>query len=320
MQIMSNTDTDGQKTRTVMLSGASGMLGSAIRNALRQRGTKLIRLVRREAHGPDEVRWNPGTPEEGTHGNAIEIARLKGIDAAVHLSGANVAARRWTAKYKREMTESRVTTTRVLAEALAGLKNPPEVLVTASAVGFYGNRGDAILDEDSAIGQGYFSELCAAWEEAARPAVEAGIRVVHLRFGMVLGPDGGALARLVPMFRLGLGGRLGNGRQWMSWVSEADAVSAVLFALEHSMLSGAVNVVSPQPVTNAEFTRELGRAVHRPAVMTAPAFALRLAFGEMADEALLASTRAVPKRLLESGFTFRHPALTEAFEAALGRS
>jgi uncharacterized protein (TIGR01777 family) len=320
MQIMSNTDTDGQKIETVALSGTSGMLGSAIGNALRQRGTKLIRLVRREAHGPDEVRWNPVFPEVDTHRSAIEIVRLEGIDAAVHLSGANVAARRWTAKYKREMTESRVTTTRVLAEMLAGLKNPPQVLVTASAVGFYGNRGDAILDEDSTAGQGYFPELCAAWEEAARPALDAGIRVVHLRFGMVLGPDGGALARLVPMFRLGLGGRLGNGRQWMSWVSEADAVSAVLFALEHPTLSGAVNAVSPQPVTNAEFTRELARAVHRPAVMAAPAFALRLAFGEMADEALLASTRAMPKRLLESGFTFRHPTQLEAFDAALGRS
>lgn len=296
------------------------MLGAAIGNALRQQGTKLIRLVRREAHGPDEVRWNPDSPEEGTHGSAIEIARLEGIDAAVHLSGANVAARRWTAKYKREMTESRVTTTRVLAEMLAGLKNPPQVLVTASAVGFYGNRGDEILDEDSAAGHGYFPELCAAWEAAARPTVETGIRVVHLRFGMVLGPDGGALARLVPMFRLGLGGKLGNGRQWMSWVSEADAVSAVLFALENSTLSGAVNAVSPQPVTNAEFTRELGRAVHRPTVMAAPAFALRLAFGEMADEALLASTRAVPKRLLENGFTFQHPRLAEAFDTALRRS
>ena len=317
---MSNTDTDVRKTDAVMLSGASGMLGSAIGNALLQRGTNLIRLVRREAHGPDEVRWNPGSRRDGTHGSAIEIARLEGIDAAVHLSGANVAARRWTAKYKREMTESRVTTTRVLAEMLAGLKNPPQVLVTASAVGFYGNRGDAILDEDSAAGNGYFPELCAAWEEGARPAVEAGIRVVHLRFGMVVGPDGGAMARLVPMFRLGLGGKLGSGRQWMSWVSEADAVSAVLFALEHSTLAGAVNAVSPQPVTNAEFTRELGRAVHRPAVMAAPAFALRLAFGEMADEALLASTRAVPKRLLENGFTFQQPRLTEAFDAALGRS
>jgi uncharacterized protein (TIGR01777 family) len=323
MQFLSNADTDERKAAVVALSGASGMLGSAIGNALLQRGKKLIRLVRREAHGPDEVRWNPGSPGsvgDGTRGSAIEIARLEGIDAAVHLSGANVATRRWTAKYKREMTESRVTTTRVLTEALARMKNPPKVLVTASAVGFYGNRGDEILDEDSAAGQGYFPELCAAWEAAARPAVEAGIRVVHLRFGMVLGPDGGALARLVPMFRLGLGGRLGNGRQWMSWVSEADAVSAVLFALEHSTLAGAVNAVSPQPVTNAEFTRELGRAVHRPTVMAAPAFALRLAFGEMADEALLASTRAAPKRLLESGFTFRHPTLTEAFDAALRRS
>ena len=320
---MSDTDTDVRKTDAVMLSGSSGMLGSAIGNALRLRGTKLIRLVRREAHGPDEVRWNPGSfrfSGEGTRGSAIEIARLEGIDAAAHLSGANVAARRWTAQYKREMTESRVTTTRVLAETLAGLKNPPKVLVTASAVGFYGNRGDAILDEDSAAGNGYFPELCAAWEEAARPALEAGIRVVHLRFGMVLGHDGGAMARLVPMFRLGLGGKLGNGRQWMSWVSEADAVSAVLFALEHSTLAGAVNAVSPQPVTNAEFTRELGRAVHRPTVMAAPAFALRLAFGEMADEALLASTRAMPKRLLENGFTFQHPRLTEAFDAALERS
>ena len=317
---MSNADTDVRKTDAVLLSGASGMLGLAIGNALQQRGTKLIRLVRREAHRPDEMRWNPGSREDGTHESAIEIARLKGIDAAVHLSGANVAARRWTAKYKREMTESRVTTTRVLAETLAGLKNPPKVMVTASAVGFYGNRGDEILDEDSAAGQGYFPELCAAWEEAARPAVDAGIRVVHLRFGMVLGPDGGALARLIPMFRLGLGGRLGNGRQWMSWVSEADAVSAVLFVLGNSTLAGAVNAVSPQPVTNAEFTRELGRAVHRPAVIAAPAFALRLAFGEMADEALLASTRTVPKRLLESGFIFQQPALMEAFDAALKRS
>ena len=317
---MSDTDTDVRKTDAVMLSGASGMLGSAIGQGLRQRGTKLIRLVRREAHRPDEMRWNPGSREVDTRGNAIELARLEGIDAAVHLSGANVAARRWTAKYKREMTESRVTTTRVLAEMLAGLKNPPRVLVTASAVGFYGNRGDAVLDEDSAAGQGYFPELCAAWEEAARPAVGAGIRVVHLRFGMVLGPDGGALARLIPMFRLGLGGRLGNGRQWMSWVSEADAVSAVLFVLENSRLSGVVNAVSPQPVTNAEFTRELGRAVHRPAVIAAPAFALRMAFGEMADEALLASTRTVPKRLLESGFTFMYPNLAGAFQAALGRS
>jgi uncharacterized protein len=314
-KIVSDMNLVGPNSRTVLLSGASGMLGSAIGKALRQRGTKLIRLVRRAEQGPDEVRWNPA--DESTRGNAIEIARLEGIDAAVHLSGANVASRRWTDKYKREMTESRVTATRMLAEVLARLKNPPEVLVAASAVGFYGNRGDEALDEDSAAGQGYFPELCTAWEEAARPAVEAGIRVVHPRFGMVLGRDGGALARLAPLFRLGLGGKLGNGRQWMSWVSEADAVAAVLFALENPALSGAANVVAPEPVTNAEFTRALGRAVHRPAGVAAPAFALRLAFGEMANEALLASTRAVPKRLLEAGFVFRYPTLVEAFKAAL---
>jgi len=218
------------------------------------------------------------------------------------------------------MTESRVMATRGLAESLARLKNPPAALVAASAVGFYGNRGDEVLDEDSAAGQGYFPELCKAWEEAARPAVEAGIRVAHPRFGMVLGRAGGALARLAPLFRLGLGGKLGNGRQWMNWVSEADAVAAVLFALDIPAISGPVNVVAPEPVTNAEFTQALGQAVHRPALVTAPAFALRLAFGEMADEALLASTRAVPKRLLEAGFAFRHPKLADVFEAALTRS
>ena len=262
--------------------------------------------------------WNPA--EKSAHRTGVEIARLEGIAAAIHFSGANVAARRWTAEYKREMAESRVRSTRVLAEMLAGLERRPEVLVSASAVGFYGNRGDRILDEDSGRGTGYFPELCVAWEEAARPAAEAGIRVVHPRFGMVLGHDGGAMARLGPLFRLGLGGKLGSGRQWMSWVSEADAVGAVLFSLEQTAISGAVNVVAPEPVTNAEFTRVLGKTVHRPTFMAAPAFALRLAFGEMADEALLASTRAVPRRLTEAGFAFRHPDLAGAFDAALSKA
>jgi uncharacterized protein (TIGR01777 family) len=316
---MTKTDTDGRNAERVLLCGASGMLGTAIARALVQRGKRVVRLVRRATDRPDELRWNPTAAVEGTHGEVIEIARLEGMGAAIHLSGANVSSRRWTTKYKREMTESRVRTTRVLAEALAKLKAPPAVLVAASAVGFYGNRGDETLDENSPAGQGYFPELCAAWEQAARPAEEAGIRVVHLRFGMVLGPDGGALARLMPLFRLGLGGRLGNGRQWMSWVSETDAVGAVLFALGHDALSGAVNVTSPEPVRNAEFTRLLGQGVHRPAVMAAPSFALRLVFGEMADEALLASTRAVPTRLLEAGFAFRQPVLADAFAAAVKR-
>jgi len=297
---------------TIALSGASGMLGLALNKALRKRGGQVLRLVRRAPDSSDEVRWDPAT------GLLPEADELEGLDAAIHLSGANVASQRWTAAYKREMTESRVTTTRVLAEALARLRNPPPVLLAASAVGYYGDRGDEILKEDAAAGTGYFPELCAAWEAATLPAEQAGIRVVHLRTAMVLGPKGGALAKLAPLFRLGLGGRLGNGRQWMSWVSEADAVSAALFALDNAGLAGAINVAAPNPLTNAEFTRELGQAVHRPALIPAPAFALRLAFGEMADEALLASTRAVPERLLDADFRFEHPTLGEAFAAALG--
>jgi len=303
---------DGPGRGKVTLSGASGMLGSVIGAALAARGVALLRLVRREEREPGELCWNPATKE-------IQVEELEGIRAAVHLSGANVASRRWTAKYKREMEESRVGSTRLLAEALAKLKAPPQVLVTASAIGFYGDCGDQIVDEDSAAGRGYFPKLCTAWEEAAKPAEEAGIRVVHLRFGMVVGREGGAMSRLAPLFKLGLGGRLGDGTQWMSWVSETDAVSVALWALENPNVNGPLNVVAPNPVTNAEFTRELARAVHRSALLPAPAFALRLAFGEMADEALLASTRAVPKRLIQAGFTFAHPTLAEALASALAK-
>ena len=315
-----------------LLSGASGMLGTALGKALKNQGIATLKLVRREPRSGNEISWNPASGNESTFDDAFgiaEISRLEGLTAAVHLSGANVSGRRWSEAYKREMYESRVTSTRVLSEALARLKRPPGVLVSASAVGFYGNRGDEVLNEDSAIGKGFFPGLCAAWEAAARPAADAGIRVVHLRFGMVIGPDGGAMARLVPVFRLGIGGNLGNGRQWMSWISEADAVGAALFALgvgagadsrhplPEQIVSGPVNAVAPEPVTNAAFTRELGHAVHRPAVLPVPRFALRLLFGEMADEALLASSRVVPKRLIEAGYVFQYPTLSEAFAASL---
>jgi uncharacterized protein len=306
-------ESNGDIKMTILLTGASGMLGTAIGSALKRRGVRLLALVRREPKGPDELHWDPAT------GRIDEPERLEGLDAAVHLSGASVASQRWTESYKREMAESRVASTRFLSETLAALRQPPPVLVKASAVGFYGNRGDEILDEDSTAGRGYFPELCTAWEAAARPAVDAGIRVVHLRFGMVLGRDGGAMARLAPLFRLGLGGRLGNGRQWMSWISEEDAVAAALFAVDNPALSGPVNLAAPQPVTNADFTRELARAVHRPALLPAPAFALRLALGAMADEALLASTRAVPNRLTQAGFAFSHPTLPQALAAALAK-
>jgi uncharacterized protein (TIGR01777 family) len=303
--------TENPTRQRVLLSGGSGMLGSAIAKALHSNGVSILRMVRRPSYADHEMQWNPST------GEIEDPGKLEGLTAAIHLSGANVASRRWSPSFKREMTQSRVQTTQFLSNALAGLNHPPSVLVAASAVGFYGDRGEEILDEDSPPGRGYFPDLCVAWESATHAAEQAGIRVVHLRFGMVIGPDGGALARLAPLFRLGLGGRLGNGRQWMSWVSEADAVAAALLALQNPQLSGPLNTVAPNPVTNTDFTQTLGHAVHRPAILPAPAFALRLAFGEMADEALLASTRAIPRRLAQSGFVFQHPTLAEAFHAAL---
>jgi uncharacterized protein (TIGR01777 family) len=312
-RIFLRDESESDREMTIALSGASGMLGLALNQALRQQREQVLRLVRRAPVASDESRWDPVT------GLLPEAGKLNGLSAAIHLSGANLASRRWTAAYKREMTGSRVTTTRVLAEALAKLRNPPRVLIAASAVGYYGDRGDEILNESAVLGKGFLPELCAAWEAAALPAEQAGIRVVHLRFAVVLGPAGGALGKLAPMFRLGLGGPLGNGKQWMSWVSEADAVSATLFALQNAKITGPINIAAPNPVTNREFTRELGRAMHRPALIPAPAFALRLVFGEMADEALLASTRAVPQRLLEAGFQFQHPTLSQAFAAALTR-
>jgi hypothetical protein len=215
------------------------------------------------------------------------------------------------------MWVSRVESTRTLATTLANLRRPPKALLVASATGIYGSRGDEILDESSEPGGGFLADLCREWEAAARPAVEAGIRVVNLRFGVVLGPGPGALAKMLPLFRLGLGGRLGSGRQWMSWISLTDAVAAILFLMDTPALAGPVNLTAPYPVTNAEFTRALAHAIHRPDLLPAPAFALRLALGAMADEALLASARAVPSKLTNAGFSFTHSTLDVALAAAL---
>ena len=222
-----------------------------------------------------------------------------------------------TPAYKREIGESRIQSTCALATTLAGLRNRPQLLLAASATGFYGNRGDQSLDESSSPGAGFLADLCVKWESAAQPAIDAGIRVVHLRFGVVLGPGPGALAKMLPIFRLGLGGPLGSGRQWMSWISLQDAVAAILFLLQTLPVSGPVNLCAPNPVTNAEFTRALGRIVHRPAIFPAPAFALRLALGEMADEALLSSARVYPAKLTSAGFRFTHPSITQGLAAAL---
>jgi uncharacterized protein (TIGR01777 family) len=308
-------DPDGVvgQTSKIVLSGASGMLGMALRRRLGELRVPIVQLVRGAPSKDGQVSWNP----EATPAIADPSA-LEGCSAAIHLSGASVAAHRWTAAYRRELTASRVDSTRALARILAGLRKPPQTLVVASAVGIYGDRSDEVLDETSAPGAGFLAEVCQEWEEAARPALDAGMRVVHARFGVVLGPGPGALEKMLPVFRLGLGGRVGSGRQWMSWVSLDDAVAALLFALETESLSGPVNVVSPNAVTNAEFTRALAREVHRLAVLPVPAFALRLALGQMADEALLASARVVPAKLLSAGFEFARPTVDEALAAALG--
>jgi uncharacterized protein (TIGR01777 family) len=305
----------------MLLSGASGMLGSALRQALAVRNLPVLQLVRQGQSSFDLVRWDPAaTPAISPH----ETGRLEALSAAIHLSGANVAAHRWNAAYKREMAESRLESTRALARTLAGLRQPPQTLLVASATGIYGSRGDEILDESSAPGTGFLADLCRQWESAAQPAVEAGIRVVHLRFGVVLGPTNksapGALAHLAPLFRFGLGGPLGSGTQWMSWISLADAIAAIVFAIRAPTLSGALNITSPNPVTNAQFTRSLANALHRPAFLRAPAFALRLALGQMADEALLASARVLPAKLQAVGFQFTHPTIDRALTAALTSS
>jgi uncharacterized protein (TIGR01777 family) len=315
MYVEMSKDMDGVvgQPAKIVLSGVSGMLGTALRGKLAVYGASVVQLVRSAPRTEQQLAWDPGARP------AIrDTSALEGCTAAVHLSGANVAAHRWTAAYRHEMRTSRVDSTRVLAETLAGLRKPPRTLVVASAVGIYGDRGEEVLDETSAPGTGFLADLCRQWEEAAMPAAEAGIRVVHPRFGVVLGRGPGALEKMLPMFRLGLGGRLGSGRPWMSWISLEDTVAALLFALETQSLAGAVNVVSPNPIRNTEFTSALARQVHRPAVLPVPAFALRLALGQMADEALLASARVVPAKLLAAGFEFAHPTVDKALAAALG--
>jgi len=298
--------------RLTLLSGGSGMLGTALKRALAARQTPLLQLVRSTNPAPGQLTWDP---------NAVpaipDRERLEGLDAAIHLSGASVAGHLWTPAYKREMGLSRVQSTNALATTLAALRNPPKVLLVASAIGIYGDRGDGMLDEGALPGKGFLADLCVEWEAAARPAQDAGMRVVHARFGVVLDRHSGALAKMLPLFRLGLGGRLGSGRQWMSWVGLPDVVSAVLFALDTPEIQGPMNVTGPAPVTNAEFARVLGRVLHRPAILPAPAVALRIALGQMADEALLASARVFPSRLSSAGFRFAHPTLECALRSIL---
>jgi uncharacterized protein (TIGR01777 family) len=268
-----------------------------------------VPLVRSARPGSGEIAWDP---ERGS----IDREGLEGIAAVVHLAGENIG-QRWTPEVRRRIVESRVRGTRLLAETLASLRAPPEVLVSASAVGYYGDRGDESLDESSSSGGDFLAGVVRGWEEAAKPAASAGIRVVHPRFGVILSPDGGALARMLPAFRLGIGGRMGSGRQWMSWIALDDAVDAIRYLIASTDLHGPVNVTAPEAITNEGFTRSLGRALGRPTLLAIPAVALRLAFGEMAVETLLASQRARPERLLGARFSFRHPRLDDALKALL---
>lgn len=295
---------------SVAVTGASGLLGTALLPALRSAGWTPRAVVRRPARA-GEVQWDPAA---GT----IDLAALEGVSAAVHLAGESVAAGRWTDEAKRRIRDSRVLGTRLLSESLARLRTRPRVLVSASAIGIYGDRGDDRLDETSSPGADFLARVGQEWEAAARPAVDAGIRVIHLRFGIVLAREGGALARMMTPFRMGVGGPLGSGRQWMSWIALDDAAGAVLEVLRNEAASGPINAVAPEPVRNAEFAARLGEALHRPALIPVPAFALRALFGELADGALLASQRVLPARLLALGFHFRHPSLPAALEAILG--
>lgn len=299
--------------KKVALTGASGMVGTSLVRALEAKSMRPVKMIRHTLDAsPDDIVWSPTSPDP-----VGDPSRLEDLDACIHLSGANVAAHRWTGPFKHEILESRVASTKTIAQLLAARKRRPRVLLCASATGIYGDRGDDVLTEKSAPGAGFLADTCRAWEAAAQPAVDAGIRVVHMRFGVVLAKEGGALKKVLPLFRAGLGGKLGSGQQWMSWISLRDLVRVVLYLLDELSISGPVNVVSPFPVTNAEYTRTLAHVLHRPAIVTAPVFALRLALGQMADEALLSSARVVPGCLAAAGFRFQDAQIDSALHAIL---
>ncbi len=299
----------------IVVSGSSGLIGSALVPFLTTSGHGVIHLLRSTSPTPSLGESWSWDPERGT---VLSVGR-EPPEAVVHLAGENIAAARWTERQKAAIRDSRVKGTRLLCDLVARYSPPPKVLVCASAVGYYGDRGDEILKEESASGSGFLPDVCREWEAATQPAVERGIRVINLRTGVVLSPSGGALAKMLTPFKLGAGGVMGRGRQYMSWIALDDVVGAIHFALSNESLRGPVNAVAPNPVTNREFTQTLGRVLSRPTLFPMPAFAARLALGEMADALLLASTRVEPARLLASGFTFRYADLEGALRHLLGK-
>lgn len=296
----------------IAVSGCSGLLGTAFRALAGPKGWTVLPMVRNQRHsGGNTVYWNHKLGE-------LDTQKLDGASAVVHLAGENIAGFRWTRSKKYRIEHSRVEGTAFLARMISEMDSPPPVFVCASATGFYGHRGDEILDEDKPSGSNFLAHVCRDWEEACTPLRNKGIRVVNLRFGMVLSADGSALKAMLPAFRLGLGGRLGSGDQWVSWIGIGDAARIIAFCLSGEKISGPVNAVAPNPVTNSRFTRILASVLGRPALLPAPAPLLRLLLGQMADELLLASCRAVPSRLLEHGFEFRYSELEPALRRLLG--
>lgn len=292
----------------VLVSGSTGLIGTALVRALEERGDSVLRLVRSASGAPErEVLWD-------IDAQRIDKDKLEGVDSVIHLAGEPIAAPRWTEEKKRKIRDSRVRGTKLLTDALISLEHPPRTYLSASAIGYYGNRGDTVLAEDAEPGKGFLASVCREWEDAAKPAADHGIRVVNMRFGVVLSREGGALPLMLKPFKMGLGGPVGNGRQYMAWITLDDLVSMVLYLLDHDAIRGPVNIVAPEPVTNKEFTKTMGTVLNRPTKLPTPAFAVRLAIGEMADEMLLASIRAVPQKLQDTDYTYRFPDL----ETALG--
>lgn len=295
----------------IAVTGATGMIGSALARSLRADGHEVRPVSRRASDEPGAIRWDPAAGE-------VDAAGFEGVDAVVHLAGAGIGDKRWSDATKHEVHASRMQGTDLLVRTLVGLDRPPAVLLSGSAVGYYGDGGDRDLTEASEPGDDFFAHLAVDWEAAARPATDAGIRTAFLRTSMVLSASGGALKRMLPLFRFGLGGRLGSGRQWWSWISIDDEVGAIRFLLERDDIAGPVNLAAPAPVTNAEMTRVLGRVLHRPAVLPVPAFGPRLVLGrELADGLVFISQRVRPTVLTEAGYAFRHPDVEGALAAAL---
>jgi uncharacterized protein len=292
----------------VLVTGASGLIGRALVSSLKLRGVEAVRLVRGTPAGRDQIQWDPARP--------LAPDSVSGFDAVVHLAGETVVGR-WTNAKRAKIRDSRVTGTRTLAHALAKAAKRPRVLITSSAIGYYGDRGDDVLNEKSASGTGFLADVCREWEAASQPAADAGIRTVQIRTGVVLSAEGGALKKMLPPFRMGIGGRLGSGRQWMSWIHIQDMVGAIHHAMKTDLLQGPVNCVAPKPVTNAEFTETLAGVLKRPAIFPVPAFAIKTLFGQMGEEVLLASQRVEPARLVTSGYPFQCSELRKALENVL---